>query len=231
MALKSSPVISEVWFDAPGLRLAQTNPGLRAVDPYPNLTVIGRFDETPPTEIDINTVDGKIECQTEPLPPTFCHNGSKVCPQKFGDFGSLDALTSILGMNYYNTTLLATPKGTGTELWQWRSTIATKIPVNGTVAIYNITRNYTYTLAADPEPGTGLRRLLKYQWTQSIPLRPDTPEHPVHRDCFVFDYTTRYNPGPIDPARWVGPPGVPCTPGAVVGLGVGVTHTGIKLYD
>ena len=67
-ALQSSPVVSEVWFDAPGSRLAQTNTQLEHVDPYPNLTVIGRFDEAPPTEIDINVVDGKLECQVRAAP-------------------------------------------------------------------------------------------------------------------------------------------------------------------
>ena len=24
----------------------------------------------------------------------------------------------------------------------------------------------------------------------------------MHRDCFMFTYTTDYAPGPMDPARW-----------------------------
>ena len=78
------------------------------------------------------------ECTTEPLPPTFCQNGSRVCPQTFGDFGSLNAFTSILGMFYYNTSLLAgpgaPPSPPGTELWQWESVIATKVPAQCTVS-------------------------------------------------------------------------------------------------
>mmetsp|Transcript_23419 Transcript_23419/g.61308 ORF Transcript_23419/g.61308 Transcript_23419/m.61308 type:complete len:295 (+) Transcript_23419:35-919(+) len=208
--LADSPVISKVWFDAPGHRLAQTNPGLQHPDPNPDLTVIGLYDKTPPTEIDIDTVGGTVECQTEPLPPAICKNGSRTCVPSFGDFGSLNAFTSILGMFYYNTTLL---ERTGdTEVWQWESVIPTKIPVNGSVAVFNVTRNYTYTLSAQPDPEGGGRRLLRFQWTQSIPLRPDTKAHPVHRDCFVFDYRTAYSAGPIPPSRWAGPTGVKCQP-------------------
>ena len=49
-------------------------------------------------------------------------------------------------------------------------------------------------------------------WTQSIPLLPALP---VHRDCFLFDYSHDYVPGPIDPARWLPPPGVKIQNGSV----------------
>merc|ERR1719201_3353347 len=69
-------------------------------------------------------------------------------------------------------------------------------------------RNDTYTLADTAHAHSdGTRPLHRFVWTQSIPLEPALP---VHRDCFVFDYTTNYIPGPIDPGRWRPPPGVVC---------------------
>lgn len=170
------------------------------------MTFVGLFDVKPPTEIDIENA----WCETEPLPPTFCKNGSKVCPQTFGNFGfGLNAFTSVLGMWYYNTTLVAsTPDA---EDWQFEWVKPTRIPLkNGTVVTMNVTRNYTYTVSIAPQPD-GSRPLLRYQWTQSIPLQPALP---IHRDCFVFDYTTAYKAGPIDAARWKAPAGVTCSNGS-----------------
>jgi len=100
----ASATISLVWFDAPGKRLAQTNPGYFRVDPNPKLVVIGHYEDHPPTELDIQgwrpllktiypnpptlTLTGlDLEgdsCFEEPLPPTYCNNGSRVCPPVFG---------------------------------------------------------------------------------------------------------------------------------------------------
>ena len=230
--LAQAPVVSQVWFDAPGKRLAQENTELRPIDPRPNLTVIGRFDDRPPTEIDVDVIGGKLWCETEPLPPSFCANGSRTCPPKFGDFGSLNAFTSIraklesprdrthsalvshhplpsaatgvLGMYYYNTSLFHS--GVDSEVWQWEWVNPTLIPVNGSVILMNVTRNFTYTVSTSRR-ADGTRPLLRFQWTQSIPLRPALP---VHRDCFIFDYTTAYKAGPITSARFEGPAGVTC---------------------
>ena len=204
--LKEAPVVSKVWFDKPGSRLAQTNPGWQRPDPRPNLTFIGLYDEKPPTEIDIENT----WCETEPLPPGICKNGSKTCPPTFGDFGfGLNAFTSVLGMWYYNTTLLR--RSPASEDWQLEWTLPTRIPLkNGTIVTLNVTRNYTYTVSTTPQPD-GSRPLLRYQWTQSIPLEPALP---VHRDCFIFDYQTAYKAGPIDAARWKAPPGVQCRNGS-----------------
>lgn len=216
-ALAKSPVISRVWFDKPGQRLAQTNPGLRLPDPMPNLTVIGLYAATPPTELDLDVRTYGPICDTEPMPDVYCQNGSRTCPPVFGDFGfgHLNALTSVLGSNYYNTTLLS--KAKGAEVWQWSWTNPTKLPFNGSIVVVNITRNYTYTLAdaASARPD-GTRPLHRFVWTQSIPFPPSgAPALPVHRDCFLFDYTQDYTPGPIDPARWLPPPGVKCQNGSV----------------
>lgn len=211
-ALRSAPVVQRLWFDAPNKRLAQTNPALRRPPVADgNLTVIGLFAIHPPTELDIRdgSTQGQRVCDTEPLPDAYCANGSRTCPPIFGDFGfgKLNALTSVLGCNYYNTTLLSRDPKHGTEVWQWSWVNPTRIVVNGTTKVYNITRNYTYTLAtaAEARPD-GTRPLLSFQWTQSIPLQPALP---VHRDCFLFDYTENYVAGPIDASRWK--PGVPCT--------------------
>ena len=197
--MATDPVRSTVWFDAPGTRLAQTNPGLAAVDPRPNTTFVGVYAAPWGTELDITALPGGAHaCTAEPLPPTFCKNGSRMCPPVFGGFGSgLTAFTSILGNNYLNTSLLAsTPDA---DVWQW-----TKVTrFNATV---NVHWNYSYWVSKTIRKD-GTRPLLRFQWTQSIPMQPALP---VHRDCFVFDYTTRYVPGPIDPARWKAPPGVTC---------------------
>ena len=70
-------------------------------DPRPNLTVIGLFAESPPTELDLDVRTYGPICDTEPMPDGFCPNGTRACPPVFGDFGfgHLNALTSILGSN------------------------------------------------------------------------------------------------------------------------------------
>lgn len=200
-----SPVISKVWFDAKEKRLAQTNVGYAKVDPTPNTTHIGLYKETPPTEIDLTAASaapGKYACTTEPLPPSYCRNGSRTCPPRFGTWGSfLTPFSSVLGMYYDNTTRLS--QGDSNETWQWETTKLERMP-NGTYL--NVTWNYTYILAREPI-ADGSRPLLRFQWTQSIPLEPALP---IHRDCFVFDYTSNYVPGPSEPARWQIPKGVQC---------------------
>ena len=209
-AMADAPVVQRVWFDKPGRRLALTNPGMARPNPDPNLTVVLRFDEAPPTELDLDVRTYGPICDAEPLPPAFCKNGSQTCPPTFGDFGfgNLNALTSVLGSNYYATSFLEALPEQGAEVWQWEWVKPTRINVNGSLITYNITRNYTYTIAdAAHAAADGSRPVRSFYWTQSIPLRPVLP---VHRDCFLFDYRTRYTPGPIDPARWEPAPGVAC---------------------
>jgi len=161
--LVETPTISKVWFDQPGQRLAQTNPDLWApgYDPQPNLTVVGLFADDPPTELDLDPT-APDACYTEPLPPGFCPNGTAACPASFGDFGfgNLNALTSILGSNYYNTSLVD-GGGPDEDLWRWVWTEEQLVPLeNGTVVEKNITRNYTLgsgvrTSLADARGGRG----------------------------------------------------------------------------
>eukprot|EP00466_Bigelowiella_natans_P005536 jgi/Bigna1/80828/fgenesh1_pg.74_\ len=203
--LETAPVISKVWFDAKNKRLAQSNTGLAKVDPTPNTTHLALFEEDPPTEVDLTEArdaPGGFACTSEPLPPSICANGSRVCPPRFGNWGDFDSMfTGILGMFYENTTLLK--KNQQNETWQWSSVELTPMP-NGTRL--NVTRNYTYILSATAQPDK-TKPILRFQWTQSIPLRPAIP---IHRDCFVFDYSLNYIPGPSKPSRWEVPSGVKC---------------------
>ena len=102
------------------------------------------FADDPPTELDLDPT-APDACYTEPLPPGFCPNGTAACPASFGDFGfgNLNALTSILGSNYYNTSLVD-GGGPDEDLWRWVWTEEQLVPLeNGTVVEKNITRNYT----------------------------------------------------------------------------------------
>ena len=251
LALRQAPVVSQVWFDAPGQRLAQKNVGLAHVDPRPNTTFIGRYDLSPPTEIVVTLTDHNrnhhnhnnnddvnnnqksdnyynnngnyynnnitqrpsssvyasvaSSCTTQPFSPVICRNGSRACPPTFGHWGELNGpFSSVLGMFYENTTLLK--RTAHSQIWQWEWTNPTLMP-NGTYI--NVTRNYTYTLGREPDKD-GRVALHRFQWTQSIPLQPALP---VHRDCFIFDYTTSYKRGPLPASHFEAPHGVKCVPG------------------
>jgi len=208
--IQSNPAIQHTYFDYLANSLAQTNPAFQNPDPRPNFTFVGLFGENPPTEMDVQQEqDGSFECFTEPLPAGPCPNGTIACPSVFGWWGEFDtAFTSVLGMFYPNTTLLGVAEDKS-EIWQWEWVNPTLMP-NGTYI--NVTRNYTYTLQAADNSHGGLisnRTLLRYQWTQSIPLEPALP---VHRDCFIFDFRTNYVSGPISPSQWLPPPNTTCTP-------------------
>lgn len=213
---KEPQAVSRIWFDAPGKRLAQSNPRLERT-PTANVTAIGRWDLPTPTEWGLTTVGGgDVLCTTAPIPSVACRNGSVTCPPSFGTWGSLDPFTGVLGMNYPNTSLLAGASTSKADVWQWSWVQLTRIPVNGSIKLMNVTRNYTYTVAKHASPD-GSRPLLRFQWTQSIPLQPALP---VHRDCFVFDYSKDYVAGAPDSA-FAPPAGVMCTPGRQQGEGGG----------
>ena len=129
-------------------------------------------------------------------------------------------LTTLLPrVRYYpQTTLLSsTPVA---WLWQWSSIKLTLVPLPGCTGCntprsnpictscweVNVTRNYTYTVAKAASPD-GTFPLLRYSWTQSI---PDLPIHPLHRDCFIFDYAQDYTAG-VNDSEFEPPHGVKCS--------------------
>ena len=206
----SSPIVSKVWFDAVGQRIAQTNPNFESVDPTPNDTFVGLYKRVPPIELKVVALTGnknKYSCESDTLSPTYCANGSKVCPPSFGKWGELfTPFTGVLGDYYLNTSLIdSTPTA---DVWQWSKTTPTLMP-NGT--FINVTRNYTYHISKTHRAPDGTRPILRFQWTQSIPLQPVMP---LHRDCFIFDYSTSYITGPTvsPPWGWDSPKGVTCPP-------------------
>ena len=108
-------------------------------------------------------------------------------------------------MYYWNTSMVASAPTN--EVWQHTSVTPTKMS-NG--SIIDVTRNYTYTVGktmANDDAATQ-RPLLRFQWTQSIPMEPALP---VHRDCFIFDYTTDYVAGAIDGKFFEAPRGITCS--------------------
>jgi hypothetical protein len=163
-AVQSDPVQSKVWFDAKNTRIAQTNGALVRVDPDPSRVLIGRYDQSPPMEYQLENKTYGTQCLKQTIPPVYCQNGSKTCPPYFGAFGNdLSPFTAILGMYYLNTTLLDSTAEA--DLWQWESVIPTKVPNGTKIQVMNITRNYTYTVSKKVE-GDGTRPLLRFQWTQ-----------------------------------------------------------------
>ena len=206
-AVQNVPVTSRIVFDGKQGRLSQNNARLER-SPTTNTTNIGRWDIEVPREWDITTAeDGALSCSTEPLPSN----------QPFGSWGQLNAFTSILGMFYPNTTLLAsTPSA---WVWQWSSVKPTVLPLPGCTGCttpkgpictscwtVNVTRNYTYTVGKTASKD-GTFPLLRYAWTQSI---PDLPAKPLHRDCFIFDYQHEYAPG-VSESDFEPPQGAKCS--------------------
>ena len=218
--LQDQPTISNVAFDYHQKRIRQTNPSFYQNDPHAHTTYIATFlpKGSVPMETElIDTGKNQTECFTGALPNGYCKNGSKTCPPTFGFFGQpLTIFDSVLGEYYLNTSLLSVDETKKEALWQYVSVIPTKINVNGTVKVYNITRNYTYTMSSVPNPNTTPPHtitfpLLRYSWTQSCPLCPAN-DGLNHRDCFLFDYRTDYTSGPVNPAAFKPPPGIQCTP-------------------
>ena len=204
--LQKNPTIKHLSFDAPAQKIAQTNPNWYKIDPNPKLTIIGDFSSLPtPTETDIDASEMPIKCYTESI------NGT------FGTWGELfTPFTSVLGMFYLNTTLLSQNQMVDNVLvdkWQWTSIeINVPINVNNSISYHNITRNYTYDVAKTSYINSNdieTYPLLRFTWTQSIPLQPALP---IHRDCFVFDFTKDYVPGPVDPSKFLPPKNITCTP-------------------
>ena len=235
------PTISDIVFDGAKGRLRQSNAHL-VHNPTANLTSIGRWDLPAPREWDLQSDGGgQATCFTELLPNSTCPNGTKVCPPKFGGWGQLNPFTSILGMWYPNTSLVeeeTTPTydvyrfvyvdvelipndgcGTSSCTMDHCSTCnvdaghpCTKCPCPKCVQRLPITRNYTYHVAKKREED-GTRGLLRYSWTQGIPLTKDGGPG-FGRDCFIFDWSKQWI-SEVDDSDFSLPSGLKCTPRTV----------------
>ena len=204
------PVTSRVFFDAPNTRLAQTNAELKR-DPPRAITQVDRFDLKPPTTFMIEPFFNESVCYEKPIGPVMCPNGTMGCKATFGGWGELCPFTSLFGMYYPNTTFIGIDQTTRDELWQFKDVTPTLVPApNGTVVRVNITRNYTYHVAAASGRASSgeLRALRRYEWTQGFPLAADPS---TARFCAVFDYTQDYQRKP-GVASFGPPRGVKCLP-------------------
>lgn len=209
-----NPVISRVWFDAPNTRLAQTNAGLERA-PIKDVKQVDRFDMAVPTTFLIEPFFNSTVCYEKPIGPVLCPNGTMGCRASFGHWGKLCPFTSLFGMYYPNTSFIGFDTASGDELWRFVQVTPTRLPApNGTIVNVNVTRNYTYYVAAAsfekrrtaPRSQRALRR---YEWTQGFPFSADPSKD---RFCAVFDYTQDYIAGPPGTASFGPPGGTNCSP-------------------
>ena len=183
----TDPIYSRLAFDAPAQRVAQSNINLER-HPTKDLTVVQLYNLTTPMTLELEPFFNTTICYEKPLPPGA----------SFGTWGSLNTFTGVLGMWYLKTSFLGKDDG-GADMWQWMDVEPTLMPNGSTV---NITRNYTYHLAAGPEP----RALRRFEWTQGLPNGGDHS----FRFCNVFDYTQDYHGGAPDASAFGPPPGTRC---------------------
>lgn len=236
--LEGNFVVSKVVFDGKQGRLRQSNTRLERI-PTQNVTSIGRWDLPVPQEWDLATVAGDVSCTTEALPLVMCKNGSlpPSCPPTFGSWGALNPFSSILGMWYPNTTKLPEFSTADYDTYQFEDVKLTLVPNNacGTADCtmahcstcnknegractecpckhctmeLNVTRNYTYTVAKKPQ-ADGTHPLIRYQWTQGIPLTKGGATPGVGRDCFIFDWSKDWT-ADVHDSDFAPPPGMKC---------------------
>ena len=241
--LSGDTVVSAVVFDAEVGRIRQSNTQLER-EPAQNVTSIGRWDLATPREWDLTTVAGEVSCVTEPLPAVVCPNGSlpPSCPPHFGGWGGLNPFTSIVGMWYPNTSKLAggsTPAHDTYNFLDVQQTLVpneacggpactlqhcgrcnqnvgracTACPCEKCVMEVSVTRNYTYTVATQPQ-ADGSRQMMRYQWTQGIPLSKSGATPGLGRDCFIFDWSQGWT-ADVKAADFAAPPGVKCSGGTL----------------
>ena len=237
----ATPIVSNVAFDGLRGRLSQSN-AMLVPTPKANLTSIGRWDLRVPQEWDLEQVgDGRTTCFTESLPDAICPNGTKACPPNFGTWGGLNPFTSILGMWYPNTTLVADESTPAYDTYRLVDTRETLIPNDGCgtssctmehcstcnidigapckkcpcekcIQKLPITRNYTYHVSKKKSPD-GTRGLLRYSWTQGIPLTKEGGPG-FGRDCFIFDWSKGWTTD-IKDDDFAPPKDVECSPRTV----------------
>ena len=152
----------------------------------------------------------KVLCPNGTLPPS--------CPPKFGSWGALNPFTSIVGMWYPNTTKLEGGSTSVYDTYQFEDTqrtllpddpcgqpsvctmercggctnhdgsLCTSCPCKGCLVKVNVTRNYTYVVKKKPQ-ADGTHQMLRYQFTQAIPLTKNGTSPGKGRDCFIFDWS------------------------------------------
>lgn len=86
---------------------------------------------------------------------------------------------------------------------------AKKCPCEKCVQKLPITRNYTYRVAKK-RSADGTRGLLRYSWTQGIPLTKEGGPG-FGRDCFIFDWSKGWTTD-ISDTDFAPPKDVKCTP-------------------
>jgi hypothetical protein len=234
----ASPIVSKIVFDGVHGRMSQSN-AMMVRTPTTNLTNIGRWDLPTPQEWDLESVGGgSMTCYTEALPDAVCPNGTKACPPTFGSWGELNPFTSILGMWYPNTSLVVDESTPTYDTYRLVDVRETLIPNDGCgtpsctmkhcstcnvdtgtpcktcpckkcIQKIPITRNYTYHVAKK-ESADGTRGLLRYSWTQGIPLTKEGGPG-FGRDCFIFDWGEGWTTD-IKASDFAPPKDVQCTP-------------------
>ena len=237
--LEGNFALSKVVFDGKRGRIRQSNTRLERMPTQNVTSIGRWDLETPTEWDLTTDAAGDVSCATEPLPLAMCKNGSlpPSCPPTFGSWGALDAFTDIVGMWYPNTTKLPEFSTDDYDTFQFEDTKLTLVPNDGcgTSACtmehchtcnknegrackqcpckncameVNVTRNYTYTVAKQAQ-ADGTHPLIRYQWTQGIPLTKAGATPGIGRDCFIFDWSQDWTADVRD-SDFAPPPGVKC---------------------
>ena len=88
--------------------------------------------------------------------------------------------------------------------------VCTQCPCEKCIQKVPIQRNYTYHVAKRKEED-GTRGLLRYWWTQGIPLDGKSGGPGYGRDCFLFDWSDGWT-ADVDETEFMPPNGLKCTP-------------------
>ena len=234
----SAIALSKVAFDAKNKRIRQSNSQLQRVITE-NVTNIGKWDLPIPQEWDLTTVDGKVSCATEPLPPALCPNGTlpPSCPPQFGSWGALNPFTNIVGMWYPNTSKLDGSSTPTADTYNFMDVRRTLLPNEGCGTsnctmqhcsrcnqheghactacpckncIMELNVTRNYTYTvAKKAQPDGSHQMVRYQWTQGIPETKSGATPGIGRDCFIFDWSQDWTSN-VQDSDFAPPPGVKC---------------------
>ena len=217
--LEGNFALSKVVFDAKRGRIRQSNTRLERAPTQNVTSIGRWDLKTPTEWDLTTDVGGDVSCTTEPLPLVMCKNGSlpPSCPSTFGSWGALNPFSSIVGMWYPNTTKLPGFSTDDYDTFQFEDVkrtllpneacgtsactmehcstcnkneghACTQCPCKNCVMEVNVTRNYTYTVVKKAQ-ADGTHPLIRYQWTQGIPLTKAGATPGIGRDCFIFDWS------------------------------------------